>query len=289
MFGLDWIAIIAAAIGGAIGGALGGVLSRFAKAGSLRTVLVVVPAIIGAGVVPPLIKPHLEEAIGPSVRTAQFDAVYETEIRPGLLKQPALARIFKDDPKAEDVFKAELRKAYQEGGAAGAVDAAAGIGARILGDHFVRYMPRARTEDLIEFAKVMGSVLESLNQKDSEGCVLFLFGTQHGKSLSTSRLKAAVGDQGMKAMLDINNKIVEHAADAAIPFDKARGETMTTEIAQRRGDLLTGKSSEVATGARLPADPQEAQAACAFSAALYGDIAALPPADAEAALRFMFT
>ena len=137
-------------------------------------------------------------------------------------------------------------------------------------------------------AKVMGSVLQTLNQKDAEGCVLFLFGTQHGKSVSTSRLKASLGDQGMKDMLDINNKIVQYAADAPIAFDKARGEAVTTEIAQHRGGLLTDKSSEVATGARLPANPHEAQAACAFSAALYEDIAALPTADAEAALRYMF-
>jgi hypothetical protein len=92
----------------------------------------------------------------------------------------------------------------------------------------------------------------------------------------------------MKDMLEINNRIVQYAADVPFAFDKARGEALTTEIAQRRGGLLTEKSGEVATGARLAATPQEAQAACAFSAALYEDLAALPAADAETALRYMF-
>ena len=45
---------------------------------------------------------------------------------------------------------------------------------------------------------------------------------------------------------------------------------------------------EVASGTRLHTTHEEASAACAFSAALFADIAALPAEDAEAVLRYMF-
>lgn len=288
MFGLDWISIIAAAIGGGLGGAIGTALASFSKSAIIRTMLIVAPVVLGARLGPMLIQPELEKAVGPQVRTAQFDAVYDSEIRPGIVKQPALARIFSDDPAIEAAFKAELRTAYQAGGAKGATEASAGIGARVLGDVFVRYMPRARTEDLMGYTRTMASVLQNLRDKDPESCVLMLYGAQHGQALPTSRLQAAVGERGMKAMLDINNRIVANAADEPVAFDMERGEALTTEVAQRHADLLTGQSGEVASGRRLHTSREEARAACAFSTALFVDIAAQPPEDAEAVLRYMF-
>lgn len=288
MFGLDWISIIAAAIGGGIGGAIGAALASFSKSGIIRTMLIVAPIVLGGRLGPMLIQPELEKAVGPQVRTVQFDAVYDTEIRPGIVKQPALDRIFKEDPAIEAAFKAELRKAYQEGGSKGALEAAAGIGARVLGDVFVRYMPRARTEDLIGYTTTMASVLQNLRDKDPEACILMLYGAQHGRAIPTSRLKAAVGEKGMKAMLDINNQIVANAADEPIAFDAARGEALTAEVAQRHADLLTGQSGEVASGTRMHTTREEAHAACAFSTALFVDIGALPLDDAEPVLRYMF-
>lgn len=288
MFGLDWISIVAAAIGGGIGGALGAALASISKNGIIRTMLIVAPIVLGGRLGPLLIQPELEKALGPQVRAAQFDTVYNSEIRPGIIKQAALARIFKEDPAIEAAFKAELRQAYQSGGAEGAMEAAAGIGARVLGNVFVQYMPRARTEDIIGYTKTMSSILQDLRDKDPEACVLMLYGAQHGQAIPTSRLRAAAGEQGLKSMLDVNNQIVANAGDEAIPFDAARGEALTAELAQRHSNLLTGEAADVASGTRMHKDRDEAKAACAFSAALFTDIVALPPEDAEAVLRYMF-
>jgi len=288
MFGLDWVAIIAAGIGGAVGGAIGALIASYSRSGIIKTMLIVAPIVFGARLGPAFIQPELEKAVGPQVRTVQFDAVYESEIRPDIVKQASLARIFKDDPKVEAAFKDELRKAYQTGGAKGAFEAAAGIGARTLGDTFIRYMPRARSEDLLGYTKTMASILENLRDKDPEACVLMLFGTKHGQTLSTSRLKAAIDDHGMKSMLAINNDVVANAGETPVEFDKARGEALTTEVAQRHAGLLTEKSAEVATGSRLHTSREEAHAACGFSTALFVDIVALPPEDAETVLRYMF-
>jgi len=288
VFGLDWISIIAAAVGGGIGGALGAALASFSRSGVIRAMLIVAPIVLGARLGPLFIQPELEKTIGPQVRTAQFDAIYTSEIRPGIVKHAALERIFKEDPTIEAAFKAELRKAYQEGGAKGAMEAAAGIGARVLGNVFIRYMPRARTEDILAYTKTMGSILNDLTEKDPEACVMMLYGAQHGQAIPTSRLRAAVGEHGMKAMLDINNQIVANAVDEPIAFDAARGETLTSELAQRHASVLEGEAADVASGSRMHKTREEAHAACAFSAALFADIVALPPEDAEATLRYMF-
>jgi hypothetical protein len=288
VFGLDWVSIIAAAAGGGIGGALGMALASFSKSGVIRTMLIVAPIVLGGRLGPLLIQPELEKTIGPQVRTAQFDAAYSSEIRPGIVKHAALDRIFKEDPATEAAFKAELRKAYQDGGAKGAMEAAAGIGARVLGNVFVRYMPRARTEDIFGYTKTMSSILHDLTDKDPEACVLMLYGAQHRQAIPTSRLRAAVGEKGMKAMLDINNQVVANAVAEPIAFDAVRGETLTAELAQRHADILTGEAADVASGTRMHKTREEAQAACAFSAALFADIVALPPEDAEATLRYMF-
>jgi len=288
VFGLDWISIIAAAVGGGVGGALGAALASFSRSGVIRAMLIVAPIVLGARLGPLFIQPELEKTIGPQVRTAQFDAIYTSEIRPGIVKHAALERIFKEDPTIEAAFKAELRKAYQEGGAKGAMEAAAGIGARVLGNVFIRYMPRARTEDILAYTKTMGSILNNLTEKDPEACVMMLYGAQHGQAIPTSRLRAAVGEHGMKAMLDINNQIVANAVDEPIAFDAARGETLTSEMAQRHASVLEGEAADVASGSRMHKTREEAHAACAFSAALFADIVALPPEDAEATLRYMF-
>lgn len=288
MFGLDWISIIAAGIGGAFGGAVGAALASISRNGVIRTMLIVAPMVLGARLAPAFIQPELEKAVGPQIRTVEFDTLYESGFRAGLVEQPALARLFKDDPAIEAAFKVELRKAYREGGAKGTIEAAAGIGARVLGDAYVRYMPRAQTEDLIAYTKTMASILKDLQEGDPEACVLMLYGAQHGQAIPTSRLRSAVGVQGMKAMQDINNKIIANAGQEAVLGNAARGETVTAELAQRHAPLLTGQSAEVASGTRLHTTHEEASAACAFSAALFADIAALPAEDAEAVLRYMF-
>jgi hypothetical protein len=288
MFGLDWIAVLAAGIGGAVGGALGALIASYSRSGIIKAMLIVAPIVLGARLAPAFIQPELEKAVGPQVRTVQFDAVYESEIRPDIVKQASLARVFKDDPKVETAFKDELRKAYQTGGAKGALEAAAGIGARTLGDVFARYMPRARGEDLLSYTKTMAAILQNLRDNDPEACVLMLFGSQHGQSMPTSRLKTTIGDQGMKSMLAVNNQIVANAGEVPVEFDMTQGEALTTEIAQRHAGLLTEKSAEVATGARLHTTREEAHAACAFSTALFVDIMALPPQEAETVLRYMF-
>jgi hypothetical protein len=288
MFGLDLVSIIAAAIGGGVGGALGGLLSVVFNRPGVRAGLVAGLAVAGAAIGSPLIKPFLETSVGTSVRGAQFDATYEAEFLPAIARIPAFARVLREHPEVGAKLRAKAREAYEKGGAAGLVEDASAIGALVLGDAFISYMPRARGEDLILFAKTMGEIFGAMNAKDPEACILYQFGTNYGRPLSTSRLLAAIGTDGQQKQVDVMNAIVVNAADAPIAFDTAKAELAIAALGTRHAPLLTGKSAEVAQGARPPTDAAEAKAACSFGEAMFNDLATMDKATAELALRKMF-
>lgn len=289
MFGFDWVAIVAAAIAGGVGGAIGGLLGGLTKNSTLRGILIIVPTILGARLATPFIQPEVEKVIGPSMRGPQFDAVYETDIRPGLMKMPAYVRVFKDHREVEVAFKEELRKAFLAGGAKGMNEAAVAIGTRVLGDVMIRYVPFARDEDLIEFAKTFTDALKTLQARDPEVCVLFLHGPAHGKPLTTSQLTQYFGEERFNKLSQVSLALIANASQTVVPFDRVRGQQLMEKIGEQRGPLMTEKSSEVVTGARLSQSAEESRAACAFFVAIYEDIAALPSNDSATVLRYIFT
>ncbi len=207
---------------------------------------------------------------------------------PEFKKIPALEKIFRDDPKVAERFKEKARAAYEAGGASGLTEAANGIGAEVLGEALGRYLPRARTQDLIQFAKVMADILGALHDKDPEACILHQFGAALGRPLSTSRLNTVIGKEGQDKQLAVLNDLVLNATDTAPAFDKAKADTAVTALAQRHAPLLTGSSAEVAGGKRLPANVDEAKVACSFAVALFKDLSTMDGATAELTLRSMF-
>lgn len=286
---MDFVSIIAAGIAGAIGGGLGGAIATMFSNKNTRSTVVLVLAVAGGVIGQRFVKPYVEAYIGPSLRAGEFDRLYASQLAPEIKKIPALERIFRDDPAVEKRFKEKARAAYEAGGASGLSEAASGIGAEVLSGAMVRYLPRSRTQDLIQFAKVMSEVLGSLNAKDPEACILHQFGATYGKPLPTSRLNAAIGKEGQDKQLAVLNDLVLNATDTAPAFDKAKADAAITALAQRHAPLLTGSSAEVAGGKRLPKDVDEAKAACSFALALFKNLSTMDTPTAELILRAMFS
>lgn len=286
---MDWVSIISAGIAGGLGGALGAIVGSFFSNKSVRTAAIVALAVAGGNLGKQFVQPQVEKLLGPSLRADEFDTVYAQQIVPEFKKVPALERIFRDDPAVEQRFKEKARAAYEAGGAHGLNEAASGIGAEVLSGAMVRYLPRSRTQDLIQFAKVMADVLGSLNAKDPEACILHQFGATYGRALPTSRLNAAIGKEGQDKQLAVLNDLVLNATDTAPAFDKAKADAAITALAQRHAPLLTGSSAEVAGGKRPPKDVDEAKAACSFAVALFKDLSTMDTPTAELVLRSMFS
>jgi hypothetical protein len=285
---MDWVSIISAGIAGGAGGALGAILGSLFQNNSIRTALVVALAVICGNLGKPLVEPHVETYLGASLRGGQFDSLYESQIKAEITKIPALERIFKDDPTVEQRFKDKARAAYEKGGAKELLESASGIGAEIIGEALGRYLPRARAQDLILFAKTMTEVLDVMNAKDPEACILHQFGASYGKPLPTSRLDAVIGKEGQEKQLAALNALVTNAGPTIVAFDKPKADAAIPALAQRHAPLLTGNSAEVAGGKRPPANVEEAKVACSFALALFKDVSTMDPATAELVLRAMF-
>ncbi len=285
---MDWVSIISAGIAGGIGGAVGGIIGSLFSNKGVRTAVIVVLAVAGANFGKQFVQPQVETLWGPSLRAGEFDKLYASQIVPEFKKIPALEKIFRDDPKVAERFKEKARAAYEAGGASGLTEAANGIGAEVLGEALGRYLPRARTQDLIQFAKVMADILGALRDKDPEACILHQFGAALGRPLSTSRLNTVIGKEGQDKQLAVLNDLVLNATDTAPAFDKAKADAAVTALAQRHAPLLTGSSAEVAGGKRLPANVDEAKVACSFAVALFKDLSTMDGATAELTLRSMF-
>lgn len=227
-------------------------------------------------------------ALAAPAETEQFDTVFKFQFLPEIKKIPSLERIFRDHPEIEAQFRAAARAAYERGGSKGLLEDAGTIGATVLGNAFASYMPRARGEDLMLFTISMAGILGTMNETDPEACILYQHGPNFGRPLESSRLIAAIGRERQRKLLDSMNAVVVNAADKPVAFDDAKATEVFTVIAVKAAKLLTGNSSEVAEGKRLPVDVAEAKAACSFGAALFKEASELEPAKAELALRKMF-
>lgn len=285
---MDWVSIISAGIAGGIGGGIGGLVGSMFSNKGVRTAVIVALAILGGNLGKPFVQPYVEASLGPSLRGSEFASLYESQIKTEMKKIPALVRIFKDDPSVEQRFKDKARAAYEKGGAKELVEAANGIGAEVIGEAMGRYLPRARTQDLLLFARTMADVLGAMNAKDPEACILHQFGASYGKPLPTSRFNAALGKEGQDKQLAALNALVTNAGPTIVVFDKAKADAAIAALAQRHAPLLTGNTVEVAGGKRPPANLDEAKAACSFALALFKDVSTMDQATAELILRGMF-
>lgn len=290
MFGIDLVALVTAAIAGAIGGLVGALIARRvpeARA-NLRIAIIVTGMVALPVIARPFLSPWVEQIAGNWLRTSQFDTLYDTEVLAGLKKMPAYERIFREHPDIETKFRAAARKAYESGGARALVDRAPTIGAEVLSDALMLYLPRARGEDLILFARTMAKIVSAMNERDPELCIIYQFGTQFGLPLDNARLEAVVGRDGLKTMLDAMNQVVSNAASDIVPFDRARAEGEVADLAERHAPLLTGNAAEVAAGTRLHKDKAEARAACSFATAMFKDLATMDPGTAERIMRQLY-
>lgn len=247
----------------------------------LRVICAVFSALLVLGAAGPA-------ALAETAQPEAFDTVFKFKFLPEVKKIPALDRIFRDHPEVEAQFRTQARAAYEAGGPKELLEQAGTIGAAVLANAFASYMPRARAEDLMLFSLAMAGILGTMNETDPEACILYQHGPALGQPLGTSRMLAAVGRERQRKLLDAMNAIVVNAADKPVPFDDAKATVVFTALAVKAAPLLTGNSSEVAEGKRLPKDTAEAKAACSFGATLFKEASELDPPTAELALRKMF-
>ena len=290
MFGIDLVALVTAATAGVIGGLIGALIARQLPAArkNLRVAIIVAGVVIPPVIARPFLAPWVEQVAGSWLRTSQFDVLYDTEVLAGLRKMPAYERIFREHPDIEKKFRAAARKAYQAGGAKGLVERAPAIGADVLSDSLMLYLPRARREDLILFARSMAQIVSAMNERDPELCIIYQYGAQFGQPLDNSRLEAVIGRDSQKNMLEAMNRVVSNASSEPISFDRTRAEEEIADLAERHAILLTGDAAEVAAGARLHKDKAEARAACSFAAAMFKDLATMDPTIAERIMRQLY-
>lgn len=290
MFGMDLVSIVTAALAGAAGGAIGALIASMLPetAKGLRTIVIVGFIVALPTLAKPALTPYVEQYAGTWLRAGQFDALYDTEVTAELRKIPAIERLFRDYPETGKRFREQARKAYEAGGAKNLLETAPTIGADALGDALMLYMPKARGEDLILFATTMADTLTLMNERDPEVCILYQFGSKLGAPLDNSRMTATIGTEGQKRLVDTMNALVLNAGDKAVEHDRVKGEAAVSQLAQRHAPLLTGSSSEVATGARIYKDVAEAKAACTFAAAMFRDLATMDKATSELILRHLY-
>jgi hypothetical protein len=290
MFGMDLVSIVTAALAGAAGGAIGALIaSRLPETAKGLRAAVIVGFIVALPVLArPALAPHVEQYAGTWLRAGQFEALYDTEVTAELKKIPAIERLFRDYPETGKRFREQARKAYEAGGARNLLETAPAIGADALGDALMLYMPKARGEDLILFATTMADTLTLMNERDPEVCILYQFGSKLGVPLDNTRLTATIGKESQKRLVDTMNALVLNAGDTAVAHDRVKGEAAVSQLAQRHAPLLTGSSSEVATGARIYKDVAEAKTACTFAAAMFRDLATMDKATSELIMRHLY-
>lgn len=282
------MAVLLTIVAAVVGGTIGAIFATLAKNKLIRVLLIIGPAILSARLATPFIQHALNKGTTTPTSVSQFEALYGSNVRPALMLLPAYERVFNDHPAVETAFKEDLRKAYDASDPSGLNEAAVAIGTRAVADVMIRYVPFARDDDLIEVARTFTDILETLQARDPEVCVLFLHGPAHGKPLSSSQLTQSLGADRFNRLNQASLRLIAGAAQTVVPFDRARGQQLMAEIGKQRAPLLTGRSSEVVTGARLSEGAEEAQAACAFFVAIYQDIAALPSSDSATVLRYIF-
>ena len=282
------IGLLSWALAGMFGGAIGAFVGAVLPLKDLRWIAMIaagaVGASLGAVTVQPDIESFLDRQFAAPERRESFDGIYEREIRPEIVKNAALARIFADFPQQEGAFKAALRNSYEQGGEEQLVRDSLAAGA-MLSPAVNFYIPRATDADLVRFAAIMADILGSLEAKDPEACILMQFGAAYGRPLADERFRASVDQAILDRQASVINDLIVSAAAAPVIFDALQASVLMDDFRQSHGANLDAPTAEVAGGQRLSANEQEARAACHFTVAMFRDIAAMPESDGALIMR----
>lgn len=284
---MDWLGLLSWIIAGMFGGAAGAFAGSMLPIKDLRWIAMIAAGAIGASVgtvsMQSEIESFLDRQFGQEERRENFESIYERQIRPGLIENAALARIFADFPAQEGEFKSRLRASYEAGGEDRLVADSREAGA-MLAPAVNYYIPRAADADLVRFASVMAELLSALGGGDPEACFDMQFGAAYGRPLEEARFRELAGEALLGRQADIVTALIAGAARDPVPFDRARAEDLMTAFRAAR-PALDAAIAAIAGGQREPKDAAEARAACDFTAAMFRDIAALPEADAALIMR----
>ena len=284
---MDWLGLLSWILAAMFGGAVGGLVGSMLPVKDLRWIAMIVAGAIGASVgamsVQPEIESFLDRQFGEAERRESFESIYERQIKPELLTNPALARIFADFPAQEGEFKSRLRASYEEGGEEKLVADSREAGA-MLAPAVNFYIPRAKNRDLVRFAAIMGDLLAALGEKDGQACFDMQFGAAYGHPLNDARFQELAGQALLERQADVVSSLIVGADKDPVTFDAARADAIMSEFRANR-PLLDAGTAAIAGGQREPANAAEAKAACDFTSSMFRDIAALPEADAALIMR----
>lgn len=284
---MDWLELLSWIIAGMFGGAVGAFIGSMLPLKDLRWLAMIAAGAIGASAgaisVQPEIESFLDRQFGQEERRESFESIYEKQIRPELLTNPALARIFADFPAQEGEFKSRLRASYEQGGEERLVADSREAGA-MLAPAVNFYIPRAQDRDLVRFAAIMGDLLAALGGGDPQACFDMQFGAAYGHPLNDARFQQLAGQALLERQADVVSSLITGAAKDPVAFDAARADAVMSEFRAHR-PLLDAGTAAIAGGQREPANAAEAKAACDFTSSMFRDIAALPEADAALVMR----
>ena len=178
MFGTDLVGVVAGAAGGGIAAVIWGLVGWRAKSKTAQTLAIVVAFVVGFKVAPNVLRLPIEQAFGRSLRAAQFEATYVSEIEPQFRKYSGIERVFRDFPEKVTELKAAVRETYIARGSRGLLEEGPAIGASIWSSVLSYYIARAVDADLVAVMRARGAILKALQENHSDLCVQFIRGAE---------------------------------------------------------------------------------------------------------------
>lgn len=267
--------IIAGAVSGIIASVLANLLLRTPQSRRWQPLILV----LGVVALTPLLKPVVAGLLpGRRLSNSQRDEL--------LRSNPAIALLVEHHPELRASFNAFMDTVVatsttrDEGFAKGLE-----WGRKTLSAYLLRYIPATSDTSLLAFATVFSEVLTKL-QDNPEGCMAFLFGPAAGAT-SVPRF-----GQDLEAKMNtVMASVIQTAIDSPqppVPADRGQSLVLAAidSIRSRYGDAALNDLALLASPESARRSPA---AACTAGARFYGSTLLLPPIDAAAALRHLFS
>ncbi len=208
----------------------------------------------------------LGDAVGGGALDGGQAGVHVAQAMEQLAAEPLFTAIVKNDPDAQITIRDRLGKAYREGGIEG-LEREGGAVLHSFGMAiFPSYLPRARDEDLVEFAEVVSHTADYLLERSAPLCYQWLLDSETLDYEAFNRLITAdLGDRLDKVL----NTVILNADEEPRPFDE---DSAKSGLQMVFDDLFNHHDKAlvqiIVGGARAQDDDQRAQA-CAFIRDLY--------------------
>ncbi len=223
---MDWAQIIMAAIGGGIGAALGAALAHLLGLRNRASLIAVIFLVLGASLGGRLGPVLLGDTLGRELRSATGQTAQVEKELDALESQPIFAAIFKENPQAKEEIRQRLLDAFERGGMDGLLQESVVIGQTYGGSVLVRYVPRARPDDLMAFARAYVTVGDRLYPDHPALC----HGWLGGSVLDVSRFSNVIGQENLSLFNETISNIIINAREEPFPIEQPATQEAVEEI-----------------------------------------------------------